>query len=283
MFGYIKVNKGELSQEDQHIYRSYYCGMCKQLKQLSGIKGQMLKNFDMTFLSILLSSLYELEDDIVEGFTSSVHLFDKSTSRMNKATEYAAKMNILLSYHDFQEHWEDYGLLPKKTIANLFRKQFKEIEKEYPKQTIAVQRYLIKLSVAERGNEKNLDVVAGLTGDLIAELYAWKDDQWTEELKTLGFYIGKFMYMMKVYENVDKDKARNLYNPLIIEKENRSEKDFDLLVRLMLISLMKEFEKSFERLPVYMHREILHNVLSSGVLTRYDDIQQKKKKKSIKI
>lgn len=279
MFGYIKVNKGELSEEDQKIYRSYYCGMCRQLKKLSGIKGQMLRNYDMTFLTILLSGLYELEDNLVEGFTCPIHLFDKCTSRMNEATEYAAQMNILLSYYDFQDHWEDYGFLPKKTIANLFRKQFREIEKKYPKQTIAVQRYLIKISAAERGNEQNLDVVAGLTGELLAELYAWKDDQWKEELKTLGFYIGKFMYMMKVYENVDKDKAHNYYNPLIMEKDSRSEKDFDTLVRLMLMSLMKEFEKSFERLPVVLHGEILRNVLSSGVLTRFDDIQQKKKKK----
>lgn len=38
MFGYIKVNKKELSIEDQKIYRSYYFGMCRQLKKLSGIK-----------------------------------------------------------------------------------------------------------------------------------------------------------------------------------------------------------------------------------------------------
>lgn len=281
MFGYIKVNKGELSLEDQKMYRSFYCGTCRQLKKLSGIKGQLLRNFDMTFLAILLSGLYELEDVVVEEFNCPVHLFEKCTSRMNEATEYAAKMNILLSYYDVQEHWDDYGLLPKKTIANLFRKQYQEIEKEYPKQTLAVKRYLMKLSVAERGNEKNLDVVAGLTGDLMSELYAWKDDQWKDELKTLGFYIGKFMYMMKVYENVDKDIARNLYNPLILEKFNQSDKDFNTLVRLMLMSMMNEFEKSFQRLPIVLHKTILNNILSSGVLTKYDDLQMKRNKKKI--
>ena len=36
---------------------------CRQLKNEAGIKGQMLLNYDMTFLLILLTGLYELEHE----------------------------------------------------------------------------------------------------------------------------------------------------------------------------------------------------------------------------
>ena len=62
MFGYIYVNRKELSEEDRKDYQSYYCGLCQALRKSSGVKGQVLLNYDMTFLIILLSGLYELEN-----------------------------------------------------------------------------------------------------------------------------------------------------------------------------------------------------------------------------
>ena len=45
MFGYINVNRKELSKEDEEIYQAYYCGLCRQLKDTAGVKGQMLLNY----------------------------------------------------------------------------------------------------------------------------------------------------------------------------------------------------------------------------------------------
>ena len=62
MFGYININQKELSEESRKAYQSYYCGLCRRLKTNCGAKGQMLLNYDMTFLIVLLTGLYELEN-----------------------------------------------------------------------------------------------------------------------------------------------------------------------------------------------------------------------------
>ena len=36
MFGYIYVNRKELSEEDRKDYQSYYCGLCQALRKSSG-------------------------------------------------------------------------------------------------------------------------------------------------------------------------------------------------------------------------------------------------------
>ena len=54
MFGYINVNGAQLSEENKKIYQSYYCGLCRKLKEFCGKKGQALLNYDMTFLVVLL-------------------------------------------------------------------------------------------------------------------------------------------------------------------------------------------------------------------------------------
>mgnify|MGYP007023315250 CR=1 FL=1 len=57
MFGYINVNGAQLSEENKKIYQSYYCGLCRKLKEFCGKKGQALLNYDMTFLVVLLTGL----------------------------------------------------------------------------------------------------------------------------------------------------------------------------------------------------------------------------------
>ena len=39
MFGYINVNREELSEENIRIYQSYYCGLCQNLRRNCGKKG----------------------------------------------------------------------------------------------------------------------------------------------------------------------------------------------------------------------------------------------------
>ena len=95
MFGYVNINRNELSDENKKIYQGYYCGLCQKLKEVSGRKGQMLLNYDMTFLVVLLTGLYELEDKSTD-FVCALHPTKKRTARINEATEYAADMNIIL-------------------------------------------------------------------------------------------------------------------------------------------------------------------------------------------
>ena len=65
MFGYVTVYKDELKIKDYNRYRAYYCGVCRSLKNSYGMAGQMTLTYDMTFLAILLSALYEDDTKIV--------------------------------------------------------------------------------------------------------------------------------------------------------------------------------------------------------------------------
>ena len=59
MFGYVVINKPELKFKEFDVYKGYYCGLCHCLKERYGITGQVTLTYDMTFLSLLLTSLYE--------------------------------------------------------------------------------------------------------------------------------------------------------------------------------------------------------------------------------
>ena len=61
MFGYVTIRKDDLKVKDYNKYQAYYCGLCQDIKEAYGKKGQAMLTFDMTFLSILLTGLYECE------------------------------------------------------------------------------------------------------------------------------------------------------------------------------------------------------------------------------
>ena len=62
MFGYVVINKPEIKFKDYDLYRSYYCGLCMDLKDSFGLKGRMTLNYDLAFLAILLDGLYVNKD-----------------------------------------------------------------------------------------------------------------------------------------------------------------------------------------------------------------------------
>lgn len=280
MFGYINVNSQELSEENKRIYQSYYCGLCRSLRQFCGKKGQALLNYDMTFLVVLLTGLYEPKT-VTEEFTCAIHPVKKRTYSANAVQNYAAQMNVLLAYYNLVDDWKDKKSYTKRTLASMLKRDYERVEEAYPRQTEAVETYIARLEEYERSRETNIDLVAGLTGEMLGELFAWREDEWYDELKTLGFYMGKFVYLMDAYEDFEEDVRRDSYNPLRF-LSTEDEQQFETLCRLMMTSMMSECAKSFERLPILLHADILRNILYSGVWSRYEYLQLKRKKKSAK-
>ena len=69
----------------------------------------------------------------------------------------------------------------------------------------------------------------------MAELLLYKEDIWEKTLRKMGFYLGKFIYIMDAYEDLSEDKKKNRYNPLkqISEKEDYEERMVQIL-RMMI-------------------------------------------------
>ena len=277
MFGYVIPNQGELKVRELKEYRAWYCGLCQRLQKDHGILGRISLNYDMTFLVVLLTGLYEPDTQTGE-FTCMMHPMKKRQLRENDIQSYAAQMNDLLAYYNLLDDWKDDHNYTKKTIASMFEKDYQRIKINYPRQTNAIEQYMEKLATYEAEKQTNIDLVAGLTGEMLGEIFAWKQDEWYDELKTLGFYLGKFIYLMDAYEDRDKDEKKDSYNPLRY-LDTEDEQEYETLCRLMMTSMISECAKSFERLPILLHADILRNILYSGVWSKYEYIQLKKKRK----
>ncbi len=122
MFGYILVNQQELKFKEFDLYRSYYCGLCQVLKKKYGKAGQMTLTYDLTFLILLLTDLYQ-EEPAPSQCRCFAHPLEKHMTRVSSFTEYAADMNLLLSYYQCLDDWADEKKLTKKAASLLLRRR----------------------------------------------------------------------------------------------------------------------------------------------------------------
>ena len=265
MFGYVTVDKPELKVKDYYKYKAYYCGLCRTLKEKYGQTGRLTLTYDMTFIIILLTSLYESRTKLKKHRcpTSPVR---QMPMLVNEITDYAASMNIILSYYHFKDDWKDEKKILGFAGAGIFRKRARNIEKQYPRQCRAMKKYLKKLHRLEAADSQNIDETAGSFGELMAQLLIYKEDMWQETMRRLGFFLGKFIYIMDAWDDLEKDLKEGNYNPL---KSLHGRPDYEDLCRQMLTMMMAEVSAAFEMLPCLEDADILRNILYSGVWTKY--------------
>ncbi len=274
MFGYIIINKGDMKFKEFDIYHSYYCGLCDVLKRQYGKVGQLSLSYDMTFLVMLLSSLYEPDTELSQ-VKCMAHPFEKHTVRENEFSRYAADMNIMFTYYKCRDDWADDRKLTRLAYGRLLRRAYRSVRADYGVKAKKIDGLMRELSAEEKKENQDIDYMAGLFGDIMGEILAVKADEWQESLRTMGVFLGKFIYLMDAYEDVEEDIRRKRYNPL---KRKFEGTDFEEEIKTILTMMMAGCCKEFEKLPIIENAEILRNILYSGIWYRYEMVHQKREK-----
>ena len=323
MFGYVVVNKPELKFREFDVYRAYYCGLCHSLSKRHGLSGQLTLSYDMTFLVILLSSLYEPEHSVTSK-RCIVHPLKRQNIISSEFTDYVADMNVILSYFKCLDDWHNDRSVFKLAYSKLLKKgsigknlnnvhatsdstadgsvaatQPSAVDDgsvaatqpnsdsnnqnsyftddsghlhispdySYKNKIEAISSLLDELGTREKMNETNVDVVAGLFGWIMQILFVPFDDIYAKGLGRMGFYLGKFIYIMDAFDDVEDDVKKGRYN---VFSNCYTDPDFETHVKDMLTMMMAECSDAFEMLPAVDNADILRNILYSGVWNSYE-------------
>ena len=273
MFGYVVINEQELKVREVGLYRSYYCGFCRELKRKYGFPGQMTLSYDMTFLIMVLSDLYDAKDTVAKT-RCIAHPLGEHQTRINLYTEYAADMNLILSYYACLDDWNDDRKYVKLGYARLLEGKNNRLLKLYPDKAKRIVELLDELSALEKQGETDIDRMSGIFGHIMEEILAYRQDEWEKSLRRIGFYLGKFIYLLDAYDDVEEDVKNKDYNPFA---EKYTMEGFDEEVRQILIMMLAETCREFEKLPIIKYGDILRNILYSGVWCRFEEVSRKRR------
>ena len=276
MLGVMTVRKDELKFREFDRYRAFYCGLCRSIGKRCGSVCRLALSFEMTFLAMLHTALYESETQM-DFCRCVLHPIHRRQMLSGEAIDYCADLSAMVSYYDLRDGWEDERRIDKLAESALLKKAAKRAGDLHARQQDAVVRYVNQLHEVERRNEQNLDMAANLTGEMLAELYVMREDMYARDLRELGFYLGKFIYLCDCYEDIERDQKQGNYNPLLSRKDQPS---FIEDCERMLSDMMARACMAFERLPILQDAEILRNILYSGIWLRFENATKRRKASS---
>ena len=274
MFGLVIASLEELSQEEKNRYQAVYCGICRAIRDTDGQLCRLGLSYDMAFLALLLSSLYEPEEQTGQR-RCMAHPVKHRPWADNEYIRYAARMNVALAANKARDDWADDGRQSARLLAKIFGRKEAQIAARYPRQCQAISRCIRELSDLEKAGCANPDEPANCFGALMAELMVVHDDRWADDQRQLGFCLGRFIYLADAAFDYGGDLKKGKYNPFAAAGQ---QEDFDRWEQYLGLA-MAGCAEAYERLPLVEDKGILDNILYSGIWHSYRRMQRESEEK----
>lgn len=261
MFGYVRIGKKGLDEEDFAVFKAYYCGLCKAIGRYSQI-ARLGLTYDMTFLSVLLSSVCN-ERETKTTFRCLLHPLKKEAAYSGKIVDYAAKMSILLAYKKFEDDLKD-----EKSAAAFFGKMLYSNPMKRIKHTDTAEKIsalLAKLSELEAQGCTEPDEAADCFAEICKILFT--PDFVTEEntrriLEWMGYNIGRWIYLIDAFDDLEKDMKKHAYNPF---SSRRGKEGFLEDTEATLTANLANIAAAYDLLPPGKNDKIIKNIIYSGM------------------
>lgn len=273
MFGFILPNIESLEDEEKKRYRAAYCGVCRSLKQRYGQLPRVTVSFDMTFLALVLGSLYEPQE--TKGAARCpLHPAKPQAFAQSEYSNYAADLSVAFAYHKLLDDWHDDHTIKSRAAAFALAGAYRKAKKRIPQECRAIEEALAEIQVMEKQLlEQNeslpLDAPANRFGLLLGDIFAYKNDFWTTDLRRFGARLGKFVYVMDAAMDLEEDLRTGSYNPFkYMDHDPQALRD-------NLECLAASMTEVFERLPLERDLHLLRSVLYAGVWQRFEAKENK--------
>jgi len=283
MFGYVTPDKPDLKIREFEVFRGYYCGVCKAMAKKAGHRGRFVLAYDCAFLALLLDSL---EKEPTSGTRKSC-LFHPLKKRYivdsNPALEYASDINILLAYYNLKDKWQDERSLKGPAGIAALKKGYRRVKGKYPELAENIEKELKKLQELERQNCGNIDEVSEPFARLMQIIFHQADGSGNQGkvLGWIGYNLGKWIYILDAFDDLEKDIKRRMYNPLAAQYDYDGKEEiisFKERIRekteFVLIYSLSELEKAFSLLDIKKNKGILDNIIYRGLLAKTRNVLQ---------
>lgn len=281
MFGFVLPEKPEMKVKEFEQFRAVYCGVCKSIARRYGTVPRFVLNYDLTFLAILLSTVKGEMPDMKKERCIAHPMSKRVIAGQSNAIDYAADMNILLAYHKLRDDWNDERKLKAIPAMAGLLSAYKKIKKLYPEKEKVIRQRLDELSKIESLNTTGIDVAAEPFAKLMEDLFLCDNlainDKDEKILKWIGYNLGKWIYILDAYSDIEEDYASKSYNTFVSrfgrncsaeEIKNKVKKE----VEFVLVYILSQISNSYELLSKGRFSPILENVIYLGMLRKTENI-----------
>ena len=287
MFGYIRTLEGELKVKDFGIYRGVYCGLCKAMNRNTGITSPLTLTYDFVLLALIRSGINGDGFTVRPGKCIAHPIKKRPMAAENEALKYCAAVSSVLTYYKLLDDKNDKDtkkrLLVKATLGQA-KRNMKKAFKSFPQYDLStlsdkVEGHLNTLAELERAMSDSPDACADVFGNLLADCFAHciEDTEKAELCRKIGYHIGRWIYLIDLCDDFEKDKKTGAFNPLLNAGYN------ELPEMLLRGTLARECTLAYEALKALKITfgdifAICENIICLGTKNATDKIFEKVKK-----
>ena len=264
MFGYIGPEKGELKVRELGEYQAYYCGLCRAIGRRCGQTARLTLSYDCAFIALLVDAFSPCGG--CEKRRCAYKPFKKGQmmAKPSAGLDFAADMNVLLSWYKLCDDWADEKQLLHAAGAGALRGAKKRAARDNPALCGAIENGIAALSKLERENAAEPDAPADAFGGMVRECMrcAPVGDRENKALLSLGYSLGKWIYLMDAWDDRKKDEKSGAYNPFLACGADAARAGF------LLHCTLHEAIRAFDLLDLASRRGVLENIIYEGCVHR---------------
>ncbi len=290
MFGYITPLLDELTVRQYNYFRSYYCGICKEINYEYGNLPRMCLNYDMTFIGFLLDGLYDENLDITKERCVKHPLSKHAISKKTNALNYVTDLSILFSSYKLKDNIIDDNSTKSKVFYLALSSSSKKCQKKLVKADSIISKNLSDISIMERSkNFKSLDEISHPFSDIMGSIlrdfpFPIDNDSLAirENLYWLGYFIGKWIYLMDAVDDLKEDMDNSKFNPFVALYNKDNTLDFPSLINnileeidLNIITCLTNCADYVKLIPFKKHKDIIENTINLGMMDKYYSVLNK--------
>lgn len=269
--------KSELKVKEYEMFRAFYCGVCKSIGKRIGNLPRITLNYDTTFLALLLVSL---SSDGVKVTRKRCMLHPTKKRNIvidNQIIDYAADMNIILSFYNLKDDEIDNKSIAAKMGTIFLYPYYKKLKKKYENKCIVIESKLKELMNLEKSGCTSLDEIADPFSKIMEEIFAYdplcQDKKKDEILRWMGYNIGKWIYILDAYDDMKKDMKDGKFNPIVAKYGDKAySQEIKERIHFILVYSLDQIVKSYELMNAKKVRGIVDNILNMGMLRKTDNI-----------
>jgi len=275
-------DKPELKIKEYEAFNAFYCGVCKSIGRRYGNIPRLILNYDSAFLAILL---WSLEDKNLEVNRERciVHPIKKRLLVIkNDIIDYSADINIILSYFNLEDNKRDEGSIIAKTGTVILKPIYKKLRRKYRKKCDIIEQRLEELATLEKNMCTSMDMAAEPFARIMEEVIAYnplcKDENVEKIIRWLGYNLGKWIYLLDAFDDMEDDAKKNRYNPFLHKKDLKKEEISELKNRIRsrvefnLIYSLDQIGKAYELLHAKNVRGLIENIIYLGMYKKTEKI-----------
>lgn len=267
MFGYVRPALDRLSQEQRENYQSAYCGLCHAMGKRHGFWARFTLNYDLTLLAILLQTCQGTQE--TRCHRCPAHPLRKPKMCLKgSGMERAADMSLILTWHKLDDDVRDHGFvtgLPHRFVRWWFSRAYRRAARECPDFDAQVRKGLENLSGLERERSPRLDEVAHqFAGILAGAAEDWDDEKQRRILQQLFYHVGRWVYLVDAWDDLEEDQSQGRYNPLDARFQGRAREEREYVSTTCTHSA-RLAANAAGLLELGVWKEIVENILGIGL------------------